>query len=82
MLVIESKKTDYNAKVIEIKNKITTDHDHDKYINSQEFNQFASEHFTARLAQANLASKNDIANFVKKTDFDDKLKMLLQIKMN
>ena len=28
------------------------------------------------LAQANLASKNDIANFVKKTDFDDKLKNL------
>ena len=30
----------------------------------------------ARLAQANLASKFDIANFVKKPDFDDKLKRL------
>ena len=29
-----------------------------------------------RRAQANLASKSDIANFVKKTDFDDKLKNL------
>ena len=40
--------------------------------------------FTASkcLAQANLGSKSDIANFVKKTDFDDKLKMLLQIRMN
>ena len=28
------------------------------------------------LAQANLPSKRDIANFVKKTDFDDKLKTL------
>ena len=28
---------------------------------------------TARLKQANLSSKNDIANFVKKTDFDEKL---------
>ena len=27
-----SKKTDYNTKINEIKNKITTDHDHDKYI--------------------------------------------------
>ena len=27
-----------------------------------------------RLKQANLASKSDIANFVKKTDFDNKLK--------
>ena len=32
--------------------------------------------FTPRLAQAILASKRDIANFVKKTDFDDKLKKL------
>ena len=29
---------------------------------------------TARLKQANLTSKKDIANFVKKTDFDHKLK--------
>ena len=35
-----------------------------------------AENFTARLAQANLTSKNDIANFVKKTDFDDQLKHL------
>ena len=30
----------------------------------------------ARLKQANLANKIDIANFVNKTDFDDKLKNL------
>ena len=30
--------------------------------------------FAARLAQANLESKGDIANIVKKTYFDDKLK--------
>ena len=30
--------------------------------------------FVARLAQLNLASKTDIANFTKKADFDDKLK--------
>ena len=33
-----------------------------------------SKNFAARLAQANLDSKIDIANFIKKTDFDDKLK--------
>ena len=33
-----------------------------------------SQNFAASLAQANLASKNDIANFAKKTDFDGKLK--------
>ena len=33
----------------------------------------------ANLAQANLESKSDIPNFVKKGDFDDKLKMQLKI---
>ena len=32
------------------------------------------EDFTARLKKANLASKNDISDFVKKADFDNKLK--------
>ena len=49
---------------------LNTDHDHDKYITNQEFNKLAAENVTARLAQANSASKNDIVNFVKKTDFD------------
>ena len=59
-------KTDYHTKISEIQNKITTDHDHDKYITSEEFNKLTSEIFTAKLKEANLASKNDIANFVKK----------------
>ena len=29
------KKTDYNTKISETENKITTDHDHDKYITTQ-----------------------------------------------
>ena len=41
-----------------------------------EFNKFTAEIFTKRLAQANLASKNGVANFVKKTNFDGKLKKL------
>ena len=45
-----------------------------KYVTTQEFNKLISGNFTARLAQANLASKNDTATFVKKTDFDDELK--------
>ena len=32
-----------------------------------------AENFAARLKQANLASKSDIANFVNKLDFDNKL---------
>ena len=60
------------------KQKKSTDHGHsNKYITTQECNKLTSENFAARLAQANLASKNDIATFVKKKiDFDDKLKKL------
>ena len=68
------KETGYSTKISEIENKISTDHDHDKYITTQEFNNLTSENFTARLAQASLATKSDIANFVIKTDFDNKLK--------
>ena len=64
----------YSTKISEIENKITTDHDHDKYITTQEFNRLTSENFTARLRHANLASKNDIVNFVKKTSSGEKLK--------
>ena len=73
---LAKKKTDYKTKISEIEKKISTDHDRDKHITAQEFNKLTSEYFTVRLAQANLASKNNIANFVKKTDFDDKLKDL------
>ena len=53
-----------------------TDNDHDKNIATPEFNNSAAENFAARLAQANLARKNDIAALVKNTDFDDKRKNL------
>ena len=56
-------KTDYNTKVTEIEKKLT-DHNHDKYINTSEFNNLAADVFNARIAQANLITK---------TDFDAKL---------
>ena len=75
MFVIQSKETGYNTKINEIEKKIS-DHNYDNYITTPEFNNLTAESFAARLAQANLASKSDISNFVKKTDFDDKLKNL------
>ena len=56
------KKTDYDTKVTEIEEKLT-DHDHDKYITTPEFNTLAAA-FNARQAQAKLITK---------TDFDVKL---------
>ena len=59
MLVIQLKKTDYNTKVTEIENKLNN-HNHDKYIDTSEFNKLAADVFNARLAQAKLITK---ANF-------------------
>ena len=36
-------KPDYNTKISEVENKIITDHDHDKYITTQEFDRLTSE---------------------------------------
>ena len=52
------KKTDYNTKVTEIENKLNN-HNHDKYIDTPEFNKLAADVFNARLAQANLMTKTD-----------------------
>ena len=52
-----------------MKNKNATGHDHSKYITTQKFNKLASGNFNARLAQANVASRYDITNFVKKDIF-------------
>ena len=68
MLVIWSDKTDYNTKFIGIENGISTDHDlhHD-------ITKLTRENFTARSAQANLAS--DIASVVKKMNLNELSKM-------
>ena len=57
------KKADYDTKVSDIEKKIT-DHDHDKYVTTPEFNTMVADVFNARLAQANVITK---------TDFDAKL---------
>ena len=67
------KKTDYNIKISEIE-KETFDDNHDNYITTPEFSTFTTEIFDLILKRENLASKSDIANFIKKTDFDNKLK--------
>ena len=56
----------HTTKVIEIEKK-PTDHNHDKYITTPEFNKLAADVFNARLVRANLITK---------TDFDSKLSNL------
>ena len=60
------KKAGYNTNVTEIGNK-PDNHDHDKCIDTSEFNTLATNVFNARLAQANL---------IRKIDFDAKLSSL------
>ena len=62
------KKTNYITKVKEIENKLNN-HNHDKFIDTPEFNKLAVDVFNARLAQANLVAK---------TDFDNKLSILTE----
>ena len=60
------KKTNYDTKISELEKKLT-DHNHEKYITSPEFNTLTPDVFNARLAQANVITK---------TDFDAKLSSL------
>ena len=62
------KKTNYNTKNNETEKKIT-DHNHDKYITTPEFNKLTAEIFDLRLKRANLVSKSDIVNFARKDRF-------------
>ena len=52
------KKTNYETKISELEKKLT-DHNHDKYVTTPEFNTSAANVFNARLAKANLITKKD-----------------------
>ena len=67
MLVVWLKKTtDYDKKISELEKKIT-DHSHEKYNTTPEFNKLTAKKFAPRLAQTNLMTN---------TDFDAKLSSL------
>ena len=66
MLVVLLKKTDYDTKITEIENRLTN-HNHDKYISTPEFNNLAAV-FNARLPQANLVMKTNFDNTVSSLD--------------
>ena len=63
------KLTNY-TNIIETENKTITDQDDDKCITTQKRINLTAEKLTARLARLDLASKNYIANFGKKTDLN------------
>ena len=64
--VVQLKKTNHDIKISKLEKKLTN-HNHNKYITTPEFNNLVADVFNARLAQANLITK---------TDFDTKLSSL------
>ena len=66
----------YKTKLMKLKKKITYHDQSNKYITAREFIKLKSQRFATKLAQANSASKIDIAPLVKKTYFDGKLEIL------
>ena len=66
------KKTDYNSKISGLEKRLT-DHNHDKYITTPEFNSLAASVFNAILAQANIITNRD---------FDTKLSHYRKITSN
>ena len=68
------KKADYDSKIDETEKKITN-HDHHKCITTQESNKLKTKRLKQklRLKQTKLATKDEIDDFVKKTNFDEKL---------
>ena len=82
LVVFSKKKTDYNTKISEVEKKVS-DHNHDKYITTPEFNNLAAGLFNARLAQANLVTKADFDNKLQslnKKIKSNKKKYLLELK--
>ena len=67
MLVTLLRKQDFNTKITAIEKKLTN-HNHDKYITTPEFNTLSADVFNARLAQANLVTKTDFDNSVSSLD--------------
>ena len=79
------KKTDYNTKVTDIENKLNNNN-HDKYINTPEFNKLAADVFNGRLVQANLITKTDfdakLSNLNKKITQNKTKQLLLENELN
>ena len=77
--------SDYNTKVIEIENKLNN-HNHDKYIDTSEFNKLTADVFNVRLAQANLMTKTDFnakfPSFSRKITQNKSKHLLVENKLN
>ena len=76
---------DYDTKITEIEKKLTN-HNHDKYFTTPEFNKLTAEIFAARLAQANLITKTDfnakLSSLNRKVTLNKNKRDIYLLKMN
>ena len=72
-------------KFADIENKLNN-HNHDKYIDTSEFNKLAADVFNARIAQANLITKTDfdakLSNFNRKITANKTTRLLVENALN
>ena len=61
------KKTDSETKITDVENKFNN-HNHDKYITTQEFHALAADVLNARLAQVNLVVETNFDNTISSLD--------------
>ena len=63
--IIKKKKQNFNdIEKINDNKKENAEHDHNKYITTQELNTLMTSNFAARLAEAKLATKTDITDLM------------------
>ena len=62
--IIKKKQNFNDIEKINDNKKENAEHDHNKYITTQEFNTLMTSNFAARLAQAKLATKTDITDLM------------------
>ena len=78
-------KIKYLALVTEVENKLYN-HNHDKYIDTPEFNKLAADVFNAKLAQTNLTTKTDfdaeLSSFNKKITQNKTKHLLVENELN
>ena len=78
LLILEIQfKTGQDKNIGKFQTKIFN-YDNDKQISTQELNQLMAEISATKLAQVKLATKADIFDLIKKTDFDVKLKKMIK----
>ena len=73
MLVIQSKKLDYDPEILDIKSK---------YFTTADYNKFTNEKFELKIKQKQLVHKTNVAGFINNSDLNKTVATSAQQKLN